>query len=351
MTSLKKNQHYIPKFYLRYFSINNNQKQISLFNTLSGKFVSEAKIKTQGSKNFFYDNDGTIEEKLANIENKLAPIILNLLKTHTLPKVNSNLHIDLLVFVALTFLRNPVQIKLIELQESEMKKRIKQLHPDSDTSEAVHAFEHKERITLSLSSIDNLIKNMLDLNFKIIENKSATAFITSDFPIIRYNQFLESLNYPHGKSGYGNTGLQIFIPLDSSSILHFYDKNIYKVGNRKDSKIILTKKEEVDQLNILQVLNCFQNVYFNQEISENYIKRIFEMSKKYRKANEIKSNVGKVISDKGIEDGNMIVIGVSDCEIGLKLSGIKRNSLSKGLKLHPSMAQLRKGPSTLRQNN
>jgi hypothetical protein len=44
----KKNQHYIPKFYLRNFSYENNGKQIGVYNILNEIFVSKGKLKTQG---------------------------------------------------------------------------------------------------------------------------------------------------------------------------------------------------------------------------------------------------------------------------------------------------------------
>ena len=44
MVTDKKNQHYVPKFYLRNFSFEDNKKQIGLFN-LENEFYSQFKIK------------------------------------------------------------------------------------------------------------------------------------------------------------------------------------------------------------------------------------------------------------------------------------------------------------------
>ncbi|WP_394261826.1 DUF4238 domain-containing protein [Moraxella boevrei] len=53
MITDKKNQHYVPKFYLRNFSYNNNGKQIGLFNLKSEKFFVNVPLKNEASKNFF----------------------------------------------------------------------------------------------------------------------------------------------------------------------------------------------------------------------------------------------------------------------------------------------------------
>ena len=89
MTTKKKNQHYIPKFYLKNFSFENNNKQVGLFNVNNQKFIQRAKLKTQGSKNFFYGSDGFIEDSLALIENTIAKTIKRIILSGKLPKKNT----------------------------------------------------------------------------------------------------------------------------------------------------------------------------------------------------------------------------------------------------------------------
>ena len=71
----KKNQHYLPKFYLRNFSYYNNEKQIGLYNIFNSFFIHQAKLKTQGSKNFYYGKDGIIENFLSEHEGRFAKIV------------------------------------------------------------------------------------------------------------------------------------------------------------------------------------------------------------------------------------------------------------------------------------
>jgi hypothetical protein len=43
-------------------------------------------------------------------------------------------------------------------------------------------------------------------------------------------------------------------------------------------------------------------------------------------------------------------MGSTDCETKLKINGVKIHSITKDMKLHPSLAQLRPMPAKLRRN-
>ena len=81
----KKNQHYLPKFYLRNFSYYNNEKQIGLYNIFNSFFIHQAKLKTQGSKNFYYGKDGIIENFLSEHEGRFAKIVKETAQECNLP--------------------------------------------------------------------------------------------------------------------------------------------------------------------------------------------------------------------------------------------------------------------------
>src|SRR5690606_17127565 len=118
-----------------------------------------------------------------------------------------------------------------------------------------------------------------DLNYKLLINKTEVSFISSDFPVVKYNQFLEKKKWNHGKTGYGNTGLQIFIPLNSKIILMLYDSTVYKVGFKKQPNLDISNKKDIDQLNILQILNSYSTLFFDEKITNHYITSLIEKSK------------------------------------------------------------------------
>lgn len=347
MTTDKKNQHYVPKFYLRNFSFQNNQNQIGLFNIVNNKFIDKAKLKTQASKNFYYGTDGNIEDSLSNIEGHLATNIRKVLEDNILPKKLSPEHFELAIFVTLTDLRNPIRINGIKAMEIEMENRLKEVDPDVELKDFMSELTHQEAVTISIGQATHMADMIADLDYKLIINDSNKPFITSDFPVIKYNQFLEVKDIHGSITGYGVTGLQIFLPLNFRNMLFFYDSGIYKLGKKKQKLHVLTDSKDVDNINILQFINCFDTVYFDEKADEDYIKNLFEKSKKYTRANVAKAELSYLFENEDdhkrleTKQKNLIVMNSTDCKTSLKISGLSIHSRGKKHKLSKSMAQLR----------
>lgn len=348
MRTEKKNQHYVPKFYLRNFSIELNYNQIGLFNIFSELYVEKAKLKTQGCKNYYYGEDGILEDMLSNIEGYLATEIREIIERYELPKKGSSGHENLLYFIALMDLRNPTLIDYIRYSKDLLRQRLLGAHKDTDVNSLVPEISHEEAIGISLSNLGEVVKNLKDLEFKLLVNETKYPFITSDFPIAKYNQFLEKMKFPHGKTGYGNIGLQIFIPISPKLIILFYDAKIYKVGFKKQRNLTIKSTHDIDNLNVLQFLNSYYIVYFNHEVSKKYINEIFNRSKNFKKANIPKSKLAYIVKpgEKPLKnpsnmDKNLIIIRSTDCEINLDLAGITIHKVGKKKVLSNSVAQVR----------
>lgn len=358
MKTEKKNQHYIPKFYLRNFSYQGNQKQIGVFNIINEKFIQRAKLKTQGSKNFFYGEDGQIEDSLATIEGTLASAIKKIITTEQLPKKLTPDHLELLTFVTLTDFRNPVRIQSMIGLFDKMKERLKELDPNFDSSKIIPKLSHDETIKQTLSFTHEICDIIADLDFKLLVNSTSTPFITSDYPIVKYNQYLEQKKWLNSKTGYGVTGLQILIPLTSKLTILFFDSKIYRVGYRKRKHLHLTSKNDIDEINLLYFLNCFDTVFFNHAASEHYIRRLFAKSTKYKRANLSQAELNYLVKSeddfkqmKSSGNKNLMIINNSDCETSLTVSGIKLHSQGKSHKLHPSMTPLRPHAERIRKSS
>ena len=349
MATDKKNQHYVPKFYLRNFSYRNNKKQIGVFNIPSHTYFNQASLKHQGSKNFFYGTDGVIENNLSIIEAHLAKVIREILENNTIPKKQSEDHTVLLFFVAITDLRNPVSIEGTKMRFQELTNRVQELYENADTSQSVPTVNHEDVIAMSFSALKDVVPTMRDLDYKLLFNRTKRPFITSDFPIVKYNQYLESKKWPLSKTGYGLVGLQIFIPLSSEVALIFFDPDIYKVGDKKRKSYSITKEEDVNSLNILHFINCFETIFFDEKADEAYIKFLFDKSKKYKRANLSKSELNYLLKDGDNQEEifksgkkNLIILNSTDCETNLKIEGVKIHSRGAAHKLNSSGAQLRR---------
>lgn len=353
----KKNQHYIPKFYLRNFSYEANRKQIGIYNIHREYFFQQAKLKTQGSRNFFYGYDGLIENTLADIEGDLATIIKQVITGKTLPEKGTNEHFELIQFVALTDLRNPVRIESMKQMFGEMRRRLLELDPNTDVNKFVPALTHDELIRQCIPGSMDVALTMLDLDVKLLLNHSTKPFIASDFPVVKYNQFLEQRKWPHSKTGYGATGLQVFVPLNPEVALLFYDSGIYKVGQHNQTFHALTHEKDIQAMNTLQFLNCLETIYFNENADEAYLRKLHEGAKPFGRANRIRSELGYLVKEndernkRTIEAGfkNFLTINNTDCEMELQLDGINIHDKGQSHVLNDSLAQLRPYVAKLRR--
>lgn len=351
----KKNQHYIPKFYLRNFSHQMNKKQIGIFNINNQLFFQTAKLRTQGSKNFFYGHDGIIEDSLAEIEGLLSQTLSQIIQTREIPKNNTTKHLELLLFVILTDLRNPVKVEGMKSQFQEMRSNLLKLDSEVDVNKFIPNPSHDKIVKLLLSNSSGMMNVISDLDYKLLINKTDKPFISSDFPVVKYNQFLEQAKWRHSKTGYGSIGLQIFIPLNSELILVLFDSGIYKVGDRRKNHLDISNVSDVDSLNILQFINCFETIYFDEKAEENYIKRLATISTKFQRSNVIHSKMSYLVKDgedkKETTEGkqNLMILGSTDCECKLQITGIKIHANGKNYKFDDLVIQERKHSRMLRQ--
>jgi len=256
-------------------------------------------------------------------------------------------------FITLTDLRNPIKIEGLKNQLKGMNENLLKLHPEVDVNKFIPNPSHEEIVKLSLSHSVEMINYISDLDCKLLINKTSKAFISSDFPIVKYNQFLEKARWPHSKSGYGTVGLQIFVPLNSELTLMLFDSDIYKVGDRKKKYLEIKNESDVDSLNILQFINCFETIYFDEKANEIYIKKLYSTSRQFKRANISNSILSYLIKEGENEEEvlkgkqNLMVFGSTDCECKLQITGIKIHDIGKSYKFSPSVSQLRKHCRTI----
>jgi len=333
----KKNQHYVPQFYLKNFSNNGEGKTVNLFNPKKGLFVKGAPIKNQSSKNYFYGRDGKVEEGLSQIENVLAPRIAEFTHSNLLPKKFSEEYFSILI---LNDLRNPIHIEQIKSFLKLANQHINEFSQGKQKN-LIPEITHDYAVELSLFNYEIILKICLDLNYKLLLNVTDNPFITCDFPTIKYNQFLEKKSVYDSITGYSTIGIQILLPINANKCLLFYDSDIYKVGNNRDTSIKLTIND-VDQINVLQMLNCKENTYFNERIKESYIRKIFEKSKKYKKANIPKASSHGVIKNNEIKENEQIIhFRTTDLLINMHLSQIKLTRRANFTNLMKGMSPIR----------
>ena len=100
-----------------------------------------------------------------------------------------------------------------------------------------------------------------DLGCKILRNRTTVEFVTSDNPVILFNQ-LFSFERSQSNTGLIVKGLQIFFPIDPGKVFLFYDVGAYSIGRQSCETVDVCDLHEVNQINMLQMCGCQHNVYF-----------------------------------------------------------------------------------------
>jgi hypothetical protein len=123
----------------------------------------------------------------------------------------------------------------------------------------------------------SVVNEINDLKLLIITYTGTTDLVTSDNPIIFYN------DYCIYSTGLGQAGLIIFFPISSRKLIVIYDSKMYP--RFKEKKIIeLNNENEVKLLNKFQLISADNLVIFKSTLlSDLVIKLSKEISNNKRK--------------------------------------------------------------------
>ena len=249
-TMATRQHHYVPKFYLRRFK--SRCRRINLHNVQRSLTVRDASIRYQCAKPDYYRTD-QIENALAKLETRAAVTISALCAgEHDYSKDTVR------QFIAVQYLRTPSLAERRAATHRKMQELVGGDIFDSDSTDKIRfdAVEHKELPVYNLLMTDHVAEVLSDLKLIVVKTAS-DAFITSDNPMFKYNQYLEDI-HDYGTTGLGQTGIQIFLPLSPKHVLVMYDKDVYDYVKKQ-----LPSETDVDVLNGLQVISANKNLYFN----------------------------------------------------------------------------------------
>jgi len=192
---------------------------------------------------------------------------------------------------------------------------------------------------LALSSANEAAQYALfDLGMHLVLSNGERHFITSDNPVVLYNQYYEGMK-DMSFTGFVNTGLQIFIPLSPHCLLILYDKNIYHI---KDNSSGITKglsSVDLRYINLLQFVNADQNVFFDALKQINDLEKLNLLARGYRKNQRAKTLVfDEEKADVSMAGSSLLQGYVEDLNIGLNLEFMKLKRSTKKLSMKKRLA-------------
>lgn len=313
-----KKHHYVPRFYLRHFT--SDGRSLSVYNLARDLVVPSANLKNQCYRAYMYGTDGKQEANLSLMEGALANLLKRVLMSQTIPHPWSADHESLCI---LTLLQNARTAYASDAMDELTDKMLKQVIGKDPKFPAEMLDQvkivNKDPANFSIQIMLRLYHMIMDLDYRLLIAHEGSQFITSDNPVVLYNQLLEFEAYG-SKTGLACKGLQIFFPLSPGVLLAFFDRSVYAFSPRKEIIAQVPTQEDMNQLNALQVVSALENVYFNSPAAN--IFRVVTHGKSFRR-----NRMAKVIAlpETPTQTGFSQIIGGSreDVRTNLTLTFVK----------------------------
>lgn len=269
-----KRQHYVPQFYLKRFSP--DEKRINIWILRSKQKIVSASLKDQCYKNYFYGKESDADKGLSHIETGMGAVLNSMLQDMNLPARFTSAHVVLSLYVVMQHGRTESSAALInEMYDEGMRHFYREKAKSEGIDIDQYRISMKNAAEYSLGMSVQCYPLLLDLHYKLLINKTDVDFVTSDNPVVLYNQLF---SFRQGPSNVGLTqkGLQLFLPIGPKGLLVFYDNDVYSIGKRNHHIVDITLDQDVYELNTLQMCSALNCVYFKDTA--------FNIEALYRKA-------------------------------------------------------------------
>lgn len=264
----KKNNHFVPRSYLKRFS-SLNKKQIALYNIKSGTVVVNAPIKSQCSKDYFYTKNPIYEEKFQEIEDAQLSLINSIIEEKSPPKPDMSFKPwrDLLACVMFQAGRTASQVVHADHFLNQLGKAM--LRHQFEREGNAELLEYLPDVTLSTTNavLDSIMQHLImhpllsDLECVLLLNETSEDFLTSDHPVALCNS-IPSIRPGGASLGFASRGLIVVYPISPRASLMFSDPEVYRINSQK-RLLSIYKKHDIVELNLMQFGNAYENVYFS----------------------------------------------------------------------------------------
>ena len=281
--NLTKDEHYIPKLYLRFFSPNENQiyqyrigsRNLSKFVPIDSICYKKHLYELKNDNNEFICRN-MIEKALSDYEGVYDTIVKSIISksanesNYNIPCFLSTDEKRILIsFVATTILRSPRSLELakecaLDLAIKDGKNMLENAAKNSAILTCVpfdNIFNHIYK-SRNDTVLDELSDSLMNMSF-LIGVANGDKLYTSDNPV-----------YWHGSSQTFDIDEVVF-PLTSNLVLFLYPKKELPIGYR--NKAIRLTDENVKGVNNRTIHCCREWVYSKKEINEAKINIIEEI--------------------------------------------------------------------------
>lgn len=285
-----KNQHFVPRCYLRPFTIDCSNKSINLFNIDRMKFIERAPVKNQCSGNYFYGKDVTLDQALQSMETAYSVVLKEILRPGY--KLTDHHRIFLLRFWLLQCMRTDAASRRAIEMNSSLGDLI-----GIDSSDFKYGI--REAVLLSMHVFAQEINLVDDLRVCLFKNLASIPFITSDDPAVFTNRWHFMDKRTKGRSfGLNAAGIILLLPLSPKVLCIGYDGDVYSVPNN-NGWVKIRNDKDVEALNQHQFFNCWANIFVNDSAYSRNIREAFSRVASLRPKESYTIHYAVLDSDEG----------------------------------------------------
>ena len=250
-----KNQHFVPRCYLKAFTIGGGNLAINLLNLDRERCIPKAPVKNQCSGDYFYGQDLQLEKAIQAVESEYAAAVARI----HLPgyRLTDNDRSVLRIFILFQHMRTEAASRRSVEMFSGMEKVIGEGVPDLKPS-------IKEAVQMAMRVFASEMYLLDDLKVCLLRNRTTTPFVSSDDPAVMTNKWhMEDLRARHKSPGLMSCGVAFFLPLSPRVMCVAYDGDVYSISHEAGWTEV-RKERDVKAFNEHQFLNAQVNVYFRE---------------------------------------------------------------------------------------
>jgi hypothetical protein len=245
-----KNQHYVPKAYLKQFSVDG--KSVSVFTRKTEHFASTSSIRRMCSKDYFYGKSSGADEILTELETFFGGILADPHLIVEMKKGPTDAWEKALCFIMSQLFRTPITSENVRKKSEALARSIFRKEEDADAKVTQYVEETSDPALIVEEGLASYA-HVCDLDACIVEVPDGGKLVTSDYPAVITN-FGAISGVVKDNAVFEAAGLVIYLPVSSTKALLLFDKDVYETVSSCGTILRLTSKD-VDTLNCLQCQN------------------------------------------------------------------------------------------------
>lgn len=206
-----------------------------------------------------------MERAISGLEGEAAAVLRKIDQYQSLPPRFSADHVTLATHMVMQQARTEYEAEALNEINDAMVQRL--MGPKM-AAEGIDLSKFKVNLAepgaFSVAIASRISPLALDLHYKLLADQTGEGFVTSDNPVVAYNQLLSFRTFG-SNCGIAAKGLQLYFPIDPRKLIVFYDGAAYRVGSGDNIVVNVTSPADIYALNTLQVIGASANIYFQGE--------------------------------------------------------------------------------------